>query len=628
MLASLKKATCLHSLVDEGGELVIVDHLEGRGNSGKTTTSSRSNPLQRIFIFSHWDSVLLEEFYVRAQEGLSGFLLSAQVEERLPFLVDQWNLRLLEDEVRKKTLRNTSQNLKELELLNSDLESMVKERTKYLRQSKEEEDRRSQKFRDLIQFILELSRAVSEDDIVRIFRRSFKSFLGVHSVFLSTGQKVALFEGSELRIRSWSKLQGSASSGEEFSFESLRQGVLPSMRQDWTQFLAEIFQRPVLPVLVAGNGVFIFGLELDLEKAQVEDVRGSLEQKANPLVAALSRVRDEISIESSAQLWEKTFDSLADPIAIVSSDYSLIRANENFRRHGGKRCYEILFNRESPCESCRLGGSGAVHNETLSFQMGSYPLQLQSGQRHFVNVYRNQKLDQELEANWVLTQKMSALGRLAGNLSHELNNPLSGLRALAQYWIRQTNRDSLKSDFQEIESATERSQNLIRKLVRFSQSSSTEDIVFFWDQMVQDTLPLLKSSFRRSRLELNLQAQGARIKADEVLFQQVIYNLIKNAAQAQEGSGANEAWIRLESRVSGQRIEFHVMDRGPGISLDIQKKLFQPFVTTKEPGLGTGLGLFFVQRVVQRYGGSVRFENRLEGGGEFILDMPLVGDLG
>lgn len=627
MFAALKKTTCLHSLVDDGGELVLTDHLDESESPGKTTTQARPQPLHRILIFSHWDSVQMGKLYRQVPEASSGFLLLSQVDEQLPALIDQWNQKLLEDEVRKKTLRNTSQNLKELELLNSDLESMVKERTKHLRQSKEEEDLRSQKFRDLIQFILELSRAVSEDEIVRIFRRSFKSFLGVHSIFLSTDQKITLFEGSELRTRSWSKLQSSTSLTEGVSLDSLRQGILPDVRQDWTRFLAEIFQRPVLPVLVAGNGVFIFGLEMDLEKVQIEEVRNSLEQKSNPLVAALSRVRDEISIESSAQLWEKTFDSLSDPIAIVSSDYSLIRANENFRRHGGKKCYEILFNRNSPCESCHLGGAGEVHSELLSFQMGSYPLHLQSGQRHFVNVYRDQKLDQELEANWVLTQKMSALGRLAGNLSHELNNPLSGLRALAQYWIRQTDRDSLKSDFKEIESATERSQNLIRKLVRFSQSSATEDVVFLWDQMVQDTLPLLKSSFRRSRLEINLRAQGARVKADEVLFQQVIYNLIKNAAQAQEIPGAREAWIGLESRVRGQRIEFHVMDRGPGISPEIQRMLFRPFVTTKEPGLGTGLGLFFVQQVVRRYGGSVRFQNRLEGGGEFILDIPLVGDL-
>jgi two-component system NtrC family sensor kinase len=239
-------------------------------------------------------------------------------------------------------------------------------------------------------------------------------------------------------------------------------------------------------------------------------------------------------------------------------------------------------------------------------------------------VYRDQKSDQQLEAQWVLAQKMSALGRLAGNLSHELNNPLSGLRALAQYWIQQTQEPQIRSDFEEIETATERSQNLIQKLVRFSSSSVADNNIFDWDEMVRETLPLLKSSFRKLRLELDLQAPGARVHADEILFQQVVYNLIKNAAQAQADKAADQSWIRLESRIlAPNQLVFRVVDNGPGISESVQSQIFQAFFSTKQPGEGTGLGLFFAQQILQRFGGKIGFRNHPGAGGEFILEVPL-----
>jgi len=105
---------------------------------------------------------------------------------------------------------------------------------------------------------------------------------------------------------------------------------------------------------------------------------------------------------------------------------------------------------------------------------------------------------------------------------------------------------------------------------------------------------------------------------DSELMERVFYNLVLNAAQATAPGGA----VTVKTRAEGRAAQIAVIDRGSGIAPEQMKDIFNPFFTTKAPGQGTGLGLFVVHAILQRYGGEVRVASELGVGTTFTVELP------
>ena len=110
--------------------------------------------------------------------------------------------------------------------------------------------------------------------------------------------------------------------------------------------------------------------------------------------------------------------------------------------------------------------------------------------------------------------------------------------------------------------------------------------------------------------------------ARPAMLQQVLFNIVQNAAQAMNGVGAIDAEARIEARAV--RIRIH--DSGPGIADDLLPRVFEPFFTTKAPGEGTGLGLAISYEIVHELGGTIRASNHPDGGACFDIVLPSIGE--
>jgi signal transduction histidine kinase len=216
-------------------------------------------------------------------------------------------------------------------------------------------------------------------------------------------------------------------------------------------------------------------------------------------------------------------------------------------------------------------------------------------------------------------EKMGAIGMLAGNIAHELNNPLTGLRSLSQVLLQEADqKTNLYSDLVEIEKAAARSQRIIKNLLDFSKGEDqpAEDISV--DEIVERTLPMLKSALRTHRLEVDLETLDKSVHVEPHLVQQVVFNLVNNACQAMKDSGR----LAITSKFAQDKVYLEVEDTGPGIPEDIQRRIFEPFFTTKKEGHGTGLGLSMSKSIIEKFGGTIEVHNVEPHGARFVIVLP------
>ncbi|MEZ0390853.1 MAG: nitrogen regulation protein NR(II), partial [Pseudobdellovibrionaceae bacterium] len=331
--------------------------------------------------------------------------------------------------------------------------------------------------------------------------------------------------------------------------------------------------------------------------------------------------------------WEKTFDGLRDPIAIVDLDYEVLRSNKKFNdKVIKKKCFESFAKSSSVCEGCPVQQAiatgepqkGQIRVDSKIFEVHSYPILLENGSQvtNVVNQYVDITQSRELYLRMLQSEKMEAIGLLAGNIAHELNNPLTGLRSLAQVLLSQTQEGGLHSDLLEIEKATARSQQIIRNLLDFSWGGPQVKRDITLDEIVSKTIPMLKAVMRVHRQEFDFEAQSALISVEPHLIQQVVFNLVNNACQAMKEPGVLTVTTSI---LDGQAI-LCVGDTGPGIPENLKEKIFEPFFTTKKEGLGTGLGLSLTKKIVESFGGVIRLKSESGQGALFEVSFPIKGN--
>jgi signal transduction histidine kinase len=557
-----------------------------------------------------------------------------------PAIAESTILRSLEEAAslteRRRLKKESAKKYRELEALNEGLEKMVEERTRHIEGAKLEEEEKLNKVRNLIRFIKDLSAANAQEEFLDILRREVRKFgkLGDPILLLvSPADGVVLYSyqaGQFLRTESKAGTQ---------IFTQIK--LSESLAQ---KFLANHYGRPfgrtfVLPLEMQSNSSSRLKVYLCLEnfltEAGSQKVIDFLLERAEPMSITVDRLLLEQEHSENAFRWERTFDSLERPIAIIDVDYEVLRSNRKFsERHAGKSCFQSFAGRELACEGCPLGEAlekgrpahGTVLVPTASgtktYQVHSYPINLEGGRpTNVVNAYVDITQSREIYIRLLQSEKMGALGVLAGNIAHELNNPLTGIRSLAQVLLTEIDPTStLSADLKEIEKATERSQKIIRNLQDFSSKEGAKQEKFSLDEIVERTIPMLKTLLRTHRLEMDLGTSSQKVLGEPHLIQQVIFNLINNACQAMKGPGT----LTVETEVMKKEglVLLRVKDTGTGISEEIATRIFDPFFTTKREGQGTGLGLSLSREIVERHKGKIEFKSTPGKGTEFLVMLP------
>lgn len=535
---------------------------------------------------------------------------------------------------RSLLLRESSHQNKQLEALTHSLEAMVEERTQYIEMSHREESEKLSRERQLLRFIKDLAEQTSFEDILAILRKELRKF---HKM----GDPILAFRLGGVKTFFLSFQSGHFTQTESASyFEFPKVAQVPSA--ELIQYFANHFGRPfvkayVVPFelrltshLTSGEGEAILCVENSLNDREMGPFIDFMTDRMRPLSMALDRVLLESQLSGFSYRWEKTFDGMRDPIAIVDIDYNVVRANRKFsERFLQHKCHESFARRGAPCEGCPvpqalkegIPQSGQIQVEGRLYQVHSYPVVLDESTRptNIVNQYVDITQSRELYLRMLQSEKMGAIGMLAGNIAHELNNPLTGLRSLTQVLLQEAEEGSnLQSDLVEIEKATARSQRIIKNLLDFSKGEDQPSEYISVDEVVERTLPMLKSALRTHRLEVDLQTLAYTVFVEPHLLQQVVFNLINNACQAMKDPGR----LSVRTYHDAGFIHVEIEDTGPGIPADIQRRIFEPFFTTKKEGLGTGLGLSMSKSVIEKFGGSIKFRNVEPQGTCFTIILP------
>ncbi len=297
---------------------------------------------------------------------------------------------------------------------------------------------------------------------------------------------------------------------------------------------------------------------------------------------------------------------------------------------------EVYARVKTHLELCRLRKELQKHNQILEIKVQ---------ERTSEYLEANEKLKKEieerirLEKELIQSQKMEAIGRLAGGVAHDFNNLLMVIGSCSDFALKRLAQDDpVRQEIEEIKNAGVRATSLTRQLLAFSRRQVTQPQILNMNELIEGMCNMLYRLIGEDiELIINLYPSIRPIKADPGQLEQILLNLAVNSRDAMPKGGSltietasvyldeNEVFKYVDNQ-PGTYIMLAVSDTGCGIPPFIQEKIFDPFFTTKEPGKGTGLGLSTVFGIVTQNEGIIKVASETDRGTTFRIFLPYVDE--
>lgn len=225
--------------------------------------------------------------------------------------------------------------------------------------------------------------------------------------------------------------------------------------------------------------------------------------------------------------------------------------------------------------------------------------------------------------------RLALLGEMASSLAHELNQPLAAIHAYASGCERRlasgTDPAGVREGVRLIAGQAERAAGIVRRIRAFVRKRAAEQVAVSINEPVLAALDLFGASAHRRavRVESRLGEGLPVVLADRIQIEQVVLNLLQNAADSMEGTAADHSprEVLVTTARTPVGIEVSVADRGSGLTDEVRERLFEPFFTTKPDGLGLGLSLS--RSILEAHGGHLWAEDRPGGGTRFAFTVPI-----
>jgi two-component system NtrC family sensor kinase len=231
------------------------------------------------------------------------------------------------------------------------------------------------------------------------------------------------------------------------------------------------------------------------------------------------------------------------------------------------------------------------------------------------------------------TNRLASLGQLSASVAHEINNPLSGVLNLSMLMQRILKDDGIPPSrveefrryLSQVINETSRVGRIVSDLLAFSRRSKPQSVEADLNGIIRTTMSLVSHKLKLGdvNVELHLEENLPRVHCDSSQMQQVVMNLLLNAAEATQNSGHGLVGVRTMLEQDNSIVILEVTDNGEGISPEHLPKIFDPFFTTKEEGKGVGLGLAVVYGIVDAHGGDIEVKSKKGEGTTFRVTLPL-----
>ena len=371
-----------------------------------------------------------------------------------------------------------------------------------------------------------------------------------------------------------------------------------------------------------------------------EDVR-LLSTVATHAAVAIANARFFEMVRRGKEEWETAFDALREGIAVVNESGRVLRANRALAallggpipRIVGQSLSEALFGPGPALAGvlarARRGEPSpalVARSEPLerTLRVNAAPIGGAGPARSVVVLVEDVTEQKALEASLLQSEKLATVGQLVSGVAHELNNPLTSIAGLSEFLVEQKKLGVKDLDhLRVIHEQAERAGRIVRNLLTFARKEPADRVPVDVNDVVQRTLLLMSYELRMKEIEVarDLAPVVPPVLGDRHALQQVVLNLLANAAHAVTDLPAERARVITISTWADDQVHVRVSDTGAGVPEEIRDRLFTPFFTTKEPGHGTGLGLSICFSIVEAHNGKITAE-RPAAGAAFRLDFP------
>jgi len=346
-------------------------------------------------------------------------------------------------------------------------------------------------------------------------------------------------------------------------------------------------------------------------------------------------------LESSLSSIQSLMDSTFEGIIVHDPDGLILHANRSAAEIFGYESKEMIGTSlwhycNQDCREAQqipIEGTGTRKDGSrLSLSVVGKPFQYNNQDANLVSI-RDITEEKLMEAQILMQDRLASVGLLASSLAHEIGTPLGVIRGRAEYLALQVQNDAgIKKNVDVIISQIDRVSKLIRSLLNLARGDEARHMgATHLNEIVSEVIDLMGHELRKHGIEIRNEVDktvAVAVKAESESLHQVLLNLLVNSVHAigtaVKNGRASGHFIRVSARDLEKQWALSVQDSGCGISEANLKNLFKPFFTTKDIGVGTGLGLATSYRIVESWGGSIQVDSKEGVGTEFRILLPKV----
>ena len=333
------------------------------------------------------------------------------------------------------------------------------------------------------------------------------------------------------------------------------------------------------------------------------------------------------------------FNEMPEAVIITDSSLRIVNCNkvaegllgESERLIGKKYC-DCLRTFCGGCEKCPvsevLSGSGEVMRKVQAegkiYEIRVFRIESPADKQMAMITIKNITEEEIRNKHLLQTSKMIAVGQLAAGMAHQIRNPLGIIRTHSYIIRQQTDSEQILKSLAYIDESVRRSGRIVDNVMNFWRISDIKGGRFSVKQLITGIVDLEMSGIKKKQIQMDISCDENLIfSTNQESLKHILINLIQNAADAVSGPLGK---IFISARLDeADMLEIRCNDNGCGIKEEDMGNLFNPFFTTKDPGKGTGLGLYIVYSEVENLGGTIEVESKEGKGACFTVKLPKMG---